>query len=115
MPIPARITASARHASPGRGPFSFGPWTVGSPGRGPGAYLPIRQKAGLVPRERAPDERRAVIVSLTATGRRRVADVLPVHIAAIKVGAPPAGRRRPDFGNTWLAIDAIGYNLSGRV
>ncbi len=41
------------------------------------------EKAGLVTRARAPDDRRAVIVSLTAKGRRRVADVLPVHIAAI--------------------------------
>jgi MarR family 2-MHQ and catechol resistance regulon transcriptional repressor len=41
------------------------------------------EKAGLLSRTRAPDDRRAVIVSLTPKGRRRVAGVLPGHIAAI--------------------------------
>lgn len=41
------------------------------------------EKAGLVTRARARDDRRAVIVSLTPKGRQRVAAVLPGHIAAI--------------------------------
>ena len=41
------------------------------------------ERAGLVIRERSEKDRRAVTVSLTEEGRRLIAEVVPVHIAAI--------------------------------
>jgi MarR family 2-MHQ and catechol resistance regulon transcriptional repressor len=41
------------------------------------------EKRGLVRRERPEDNRRLVRVSLTATGRRTIAKVFPVHAASV--------------------------------
>jgi MarR family 2-MHQ and catechol resistance regulon transcriptional repressor len=41
------------------------------------------EKAGLVVRERSKDDRRFVRVSLTSAGRKRIAAVLPAHVAEI--------------------------------
>jgi MarR family 2-MHQ and catechol resistance regulon transcriptional repressor len=41
------------------------------------------EKAGLVTRARAADDRRAIVVALTPKGRRRIARILPAHLAAI--------------------------------
>ena len=41
------------------------------------------EKAGLVTRARAPDDRRALLVTLTAKGKKLIAGVLPGHLAAI--------------------------------
>jgi MarR family 2-MHQ and catechol resistance regulon transcriptional repressor len=41
------------------------------------------EKAGLVTRARAPDDRRALVVALTAKGKKVIAGILPGHIAAI--------------------------------
>ena len=41
------------------------------------------EKAGLVTRTRAAADRRAIVVALTPKGRRRIASILPAHLAAI--------------------------------
>jgi MarR family 2-MHQ and catechol resistance regulon transcriptional repressor len=41
------------------------------------------EKAGLVTRTRAAADRRAIVVALTPKGRRRIAAILPAHLAAI--------------------------------
>ena len=41
------------------------------------------EKAGLVTRARAPDDRRALVVTLTPKGKKRIAGILPGHLAAI--------------------------------
>jgi MarR family 2-MHQ and catechol resistance regulon transcriptional repressor len=41
------------------------------------------EKAGLVTRARAPDDRRALVVALTAKGQKAIAGILPGHLAAI--------------------------------
>ena len=41
------------------------------------------EKAGLVTRTRATDDRRAIVVALTSQGQQVIAAVLPRHIAAI--------------------------------
>ena len=41
------------------------------------------ERAGWVKRERSEKDRRAVTVSLTEAGRQMIAEVIPVHIAAI--------------------------------
>lgn len=41
------------------------------------------EKAGLVTRTPAADDRRAIVVALTAQGRKRIESILPAHFAAI--------------------------------
>src|SRR5579859_1091552 len=41
------------------------------------------EKAGLVTRTRDAADRRAIVVALTPKGRRRIAAILPAHLAAI--------------------------------
>jgi MarR family 2-MHQ and catechol resistance regulon transcriptional repressor len=41
------------------------------------------EKASLVTRTRAAADRRAIVVALTPKGRRRIAAILPAHLAAI--------------------------------
>jgi MarR family 2-MHQ and catechol resistance regulon transcriptional repressor len=41
------------------------------------------EKAGLVTRTRAADDRRALLVALTAKGQKLIAGILPGHLAAI--------------------------------
>jgi MarR family 2-MHQ and catechol resistance regulon transcriptional repressor len=41
------------------------------------------EKVGLVTRTRAADDRRAIVVALTLKGKRRIASILPAHLAAI--------------------------------
>ena len=41
------------------------------------------EKAGLATRTRAADDRRAIVVALTPKGKRRIASILPAHLAAI--------------------------------
>jgi MarR family 2-MHQ and catechol resistance regulon transcriptional repressor len=41
------------------------------------------EKNGFVTRQRSPDDRRMVIVSLTEIGRQRIKEILPEHIAVI--------------------------------
>src|SRR5713101_1148524 len=41
------------------------------------------EKAGLVTRARAAADRRAIVVALTPKGKRRIASILPAHLAAI--------------------------------
>jgi MarR family 2-MHQ and catechol resistance regulon transcriptional repressor len=41
------------------------------------------EKAGLVTRARAVDDRRAIVVPLTPKGKKKIAGILPAHLAAI--------------------------------
>ena len=41
------------------------------------------EKAGLVTRARAADDRRAIVVTLTPKGKKKIAGILPAHLAAI--------------------------------
>jgi MarR family 2-MHQ and catechol resistance regulon transcriptional repressor len=41
------------------------------------------EKAGLVTRARAADDRRAIVVTLTPKGKKKIAAILPAHLAAI--------------------------------
>jgi MarR family 2-MHQ and catechol resistance regulon transcriptional repressor len=41
------------------------------------------EKAGLVTRARATDDRRAIVVTLTAQGKKKIARIVPAHLAAI--------------------------------
>ena len=41
------------------------------------------EKNGLVRRQRDPDDRRAVVVSLTEQGRQRISNIFPRHVASI--------------------------------
>jgi MarR family 2-MHQ and catechol resistance regulon transcriptional repressor len=41
------------------------------------------EKAGLVTRARAADDRRAIVVTLTPKGKKKIAGIVPAHLAAI--------------------------------
>jgi len=41
------------------------------------------EKAGLVTRARAADDRRAIVVTLTPKGKKKIGGILPAHLAAI--------------------------------
>ena len=41
------------------------------------------EKAGLVTRARDADDRRAIVVTLTPKGKKKIAGILPAHLAAI--------------------------------
>ena len=41
------------------------------------------EKAGLATRTRAADDRRAIVVTLTPQGKKKIAGILPAHLAAI--------------------------------
>ncbi len=41
------------------------------------------EKASLVTRARAADDRRAIVVTLTPKGKKKIAGILPAHLAAI--------------------------------